>query len=85
MSLPNLSNTMYLRTLTINMNTSYFLKRLLSRIPFIENLSLGVNGEEWLPSDTPCFPRLIRRQLHQRPLNRPYRLRCSSYSVQIWL
>ncbi|CAF3059767.1 unnamed protein product, partial [Rotaria sp. Silwood2] len=46
MSLPNLSNTMYLRTLTINMNTSYFLKRLLSRIPFIENLSLGVNGEE---------------------------------------
>ncbi|CAF4540043.1 unnamed protein product [Rotaria sp. Silwood2] len=48
-------------------------------------VSLQINFVQWLPSDTPCFPRLIRRQLHQRPLNRPYRLRCSSYSVQIWL
>jgi hypothetical protein len=46
MSLPNLSDTTHLRTLTIGMNTSYFLKHLLSRIPFIENLSLGVNDEE---------------------------------------
>jgi len=42
MSLPNVLNTNHLRTLTIGMNTSYFVERLLSRIPFIENLSIGV-------------------------------------------
>ena len=46
MNIPNLSDTTHLRTLTIGMSTSYFLKHLLSRIPFIENLSLGVNDEE---------------------------------------
>ncbi|CAF4965341.1 unnamed protein product [Rotaria sp. Silwood1] len=43
MSLPNLLNTTHLRTLTIGMNTSYFLERLLRCIPFIEYLSVGVN------------------------------------------
>ncbi|CAF4871848.1 unnamed protein product [Rotaria sp. Silwood1] len=36
-------------------------------------------------SDTPCFPYLIRRQLYQYPLSRPYRLRCSSNIIQVWL
>ncbi|CAF1380587.1 unnamed protein product [Rotaria sordida] len=36
-------------------------------------------------SDTPCFPHLIRQQLHQYPLSRPFRLRVSSNAVEIWL
>ncbi|CAF2993278.1 unnamed protein product [Rotaria sp. Silwood2] len=42
MNLPSLLNTIHLRSLTIGMNTSRFLKRLISCIPFIENLSVGV-------------------------------------------
>ncbi|CAF1234545.1 unnamed protein product [Rotaria sordida] len=34
-------------------------------------------------SNTPCFPNLIRRQLHQYPLSRPCRLRCSNNMTQI--
>ncbi|CAF5133467.1 unnamed protein product, partial [Rotaria sp. Silwood1] len=36
-------------------------------------------------SDTPCFPHLIRRQLHQYPLSRPFRLRVSAKTIEIWL
>ncbi|CAF1373545.1 unnamed protein product [Rotaria sordida] len=36
-------------------------------------------------SNTPCFPNLIRRQLHQYPLSRPCRLRCSNNMIQIWM
>ncbi|CAF1063135.1 unnamed protein product [Adineta steineri] len=36
-------------------------------------------------NDTPCFPHLIRRQLHQYPLNRPFRLRFSSNAIALWL
>ena len=43
MILPNLSNTTHLRTLTIGMHTSCFIERLIKYIPFIENLSIGVN------------------------------------------
>ncbi|CAF0933030.1 unnamed protein product [Adineta steineri] len=35
--------------------------------------------------DTPCFPHLIRRQLHQYPLNRPFRLQFSSDVIALWL
>jgi len=42
MTLPNLSNTTHLRSLSIGMNTSRFLERLLVCVPFIENLSVGV-------------------------------------------
>lgn len=45
MTLPNLSDTNHLRTLTIGKNSSLFLKHLLSRIPFIENLSVGIHDE----------------------------------------
>ncbi|CAF3545568.1 unnamed protein product [Adineta steineri] len=34
---------------------------------------------------TPCFPCLIRRQLHQYPLNRPFRLRFSPNAIALWL
>jgi len=47
MSLPNLSNTNHLRLLTIGMHTSRFLQRLLSCIPFIETLSIGVE-DPWI-------------------------------------
>jgi hypothetical protein len=43
MILPNLSNTNHLRTLTIGVHTLRFLERLLSRVPFIENLSVGIS------------------------------------------
>ncbi|CAF3656720.1 unnamed protein product [Rotaria sordida] len=46
---------------------------------------LRINFSTLTYSDTPCFPHLIRRQLHQYPLSRPCRLRCSNDSVQIWL
>ena len=46
MTLPNLSNTNHLRTLTIGMNTSRFLERLLMCVPFIENLSVGVKDPQ---------------------------------------
>jgi hypothetical protein len=36
-------------------------------------------------SDTPYFPDLVRRELHQYPLSRPCRSRCSTEGVQIWL
>lgn len=36
-------------------------------------------------SNTPCFPHLSRRQLHQYPLSRPCRLQCSTNNIQIWL
>lgn len=43
MILPNLSNTTHLRTLTVGIHTICFLERLLSCIPFIENLSVGID------------------------------------------
>ncbi|CAF2571445.1 unnamed protein product [Rotaria sp. Silwood2] len=46
MTLPNLSNTNNLRILTIGMNSSRFLQRLLFCIPFIENLSIGIHDQE---------------------------------------
>ncbi|CAF4189589.1 unnamed protein product [Rotaria sp. Silwood2] len=39
---PNLLNANHLRTLTIGIHTSHFLERLLLCIPFIENLSVGI-------------------------------------------
>ena len=42
MTLPNLSNTVYLRTLTTGVNTIRFLERLVMCIPSIQNLSVGV-------------------------------------------
>ena len=41
-SLPNVLNRNHLRTLTIGMNTSYFLECILVSISFIENLSIGI-------------------------------------------
>ncbi|CAF3430769.1 unnamed protein product [Rotaria sp. Silwood2] len=35
--------------------------------------------------ETPCIPDIIQQQLHQYLLNRPYRLRCSTKSIEIWL
>jgi len=46
MTLPKLSNTIHLRTLTIGVNTSKFLIGLLECIPSIENLSVGIQDEE---------------------------------------
>ncbi|CAF3505339.1 unnamed protein product [Adineta steineri] len=34
---------------------------------------------------SPCFPHLIRKQLHEQPLSRPYRLRCTDEAIQIWI
>ncbi|CAF0789852.1 unnamed protein product [Adineta steineri] len=38
---------------------------------------------------SPCFPHLIRKQLHEQPLSRPYRLRCTdeenTLQEQKWL
>ncbi|CAF4486922.1 unnamed protein product, partial [Rotaria sp. Silwood2] len=42
MTLPNLSSTVYLHTLTTGVNTIRFLERLVTCIPSIQNLSVGV-------------------------------------------
>ncbi|CAF1128943.1 unnamed protein product [Adineta steineri] len=36
-------------------------------------------------SQTHCFSHLIRRQIHQYPLSRPYRFQYSAPMIQIWL
>ncbi|CAF3996545.1 unnamed protein product [Rotaria sordida] len=46
MTLTCLSNTTYLRTLSIGIKTSHILERLLVCIPLIENLSVGVHDSE---------------------------------------
>ncbi|CAF1019677.1 unnamed protein product [Rotaria sordida] len=51
MTLPCLSNTTYLRTLSIGIKTSHFLERLLVCIPLIENLSVGVHDSEKYEND----------------------------------
>ncbi len=48
-------------------------------------ISLYITFHDWTISETPCFPHLIRQQLHRYPPSRSYRLRCSSYMIQIWL
>ncbi|CAM4814850.1 unnamed protein product [Rotaria magnacalcarata] len=50
--LPNLLNTTHLRTLSLGINTTRFLKRLISCIPFIENLSIGVEDVKMTENDT---------------------------------
>ncbi|CAF4144115.1 unnamed protein product [Rotaria sp. Silwood2] len=52
MSLPNILNTTHLRTLSLGINTSHFLERLISCIPFIENLSVGVEDVEINENDS---------------------------------
>ncbi|CAF0994060.1 unnamed protein product [Rotaria sordida] len=51
MTLPYLSNTTHLRTLSIGINTSRFLERLLVCVPFIENLSVGVYDSKKYEND----------------------------------
>ncbi|CAF3979557.1 unnamed protein product, partial [Rotaria sp. Silwood2] len=43
MTLPNLSSTIHICKLTIGMRTSWFIKRLLTCMLFIENFSFGVD------------------------------------------
>ena len=50
-----------------------------------ELVSLHISFSNSRHSDTPCFPHLIRRQLHHYPLSRPFRLRVSSNEIHIWL
>ena len=51
-----------------------------------ELISLRINFyEHRLEAEKPCFPHLIRRELYEYPLSRPYRLRCDSCNLQIWL
>lgn len=45
-TLQNLLNSNHLRTLTIGIHTSHFLKCLLLCIPFIENLSFGIKDRD---------------------------------------
>ncbi|CAF4319596.1 unnamed protein product [Rotaria sp. Silwood2] len=65
-------------------------KRIIKLIHFLVHhlpqlVSLYMNFHYWNSSETPCFPHLIRRQIQEWSLNRPYRLQCSSKRIQIWL
>ncbi|CAF3359636.1 unnamed protein product, partial [Rotaria sp. Silwood2] len=48
-------------------------------------VSLCMKFNDFDRFEKPCIPDLIQQQLHQDPLNRPYRLRCSTKSINIWL
>jgi hypothetical protein len=50
-----------------------------------EFVSLHITFSNSIYSDTPCFPHLIRRQLHHYPLSRSFRLRVSFNAIYIWL
>ncbi|CAF2057908.1 unnamed protein product [Rotaria magnacalcarata] len=67
-----------------------FTKRIVNMIYFLVDhlqqlVSLHIKFISRTSYETPCFPNLIRQQLHQYPLSRPCRLRCSSEMIQIWL
>ncbi|CAF4018988.1 unnamed protein product [Rotaria sp. Silwood1] len=51
---------------------------------FQQLVSLDMSFVGWTFTATPCFSYLIRRQLHELLLNRPYRVRCSE-KISIWL
>jgi hypothetical protein len=46
---------------------------------------LRIYFSDMLQHDTPYFPHLVRRQLHQYPPSRRCRLRCFTKNIQIWL
>ncbi|CAF3406085.1 unnamed protein product [Rotaria socialis] len=48
-------------------------------------VSLRIFFFDWTFTKTPCFSYLIRRQLHESTIKRPYRLRCASGEIQLWL
>ncbi|CAF1029373.1 unnamed protein product [Adineta steineri] len=56
---------------------------LVDKLQKLVSLRIVISNSKF--NDTPCFPRLIRRQLHQYPLNRPFRLRFSSNAIALWL
>ncbi|CAF2443312.1 unnamed protein product [Rotaria sp. Silwood2] len=56
---------------------------LVNKLQKLVSLHIGFCNSEF--HDTPCFPHLIRRQLHEYPLNRPFRLRFSSNAIELWL
>ncbi|CAF3852483.1 unnamed protein product [Rotaria sp. Silwood1] len=65
-------------------------KRIVNLIHFLVDhlqqlVSFHMNFIRSRSCETPCFPHLIRRQLHEWLLNRPYRLRCSTEEIQLWL
>jgi hypothetical protein len=52
---------------------------------FEELISLYIHFIRQAQYHSPCFPHLIRKQLHEQPLSRSYRLQCSDDLIQIWL
>ncbi len=66
-------------------------KRIVNLIHFLVDhlqqlVSLYMSFDCWQSSETTsCFPHRVRRQLHEWPLNRTYRLRCSTEEIQLWL
>ncbi|CAF3183626.1 unnamed protein product, partial [Rotaria sp. Silwood2] len=48
-------------------------------------VSLCMKFNDFDRFEKPCIPDLIQQQLHQDPINRPYRLRCSTKPINIWL
>ncbi|CAF4039358.1 unnamed protein product [Adineta steineri] len=58
----------------------HFLVDYFKQLVFIE-----INLYNLTFSHTHCFPHLIRRQIHQYPLSRPYRFQYSAPMIQIWL
>ncbi|CAF4528755.1 unnamed protein product [Rotaria sp. Silwood2] len=57
------------------------IKRFVNAIHFLVNhlqqlISLHISFHYRVSSETPCFSHLLRRQLHEWSLSRPYRLQC---------
>ena len=56
---------------------------LVDQLQKLVSLRINFSGERF--SGTRFSPDLIRRQLHQYPLSRPFRLRFSLNALEIWL
>jgi hypothetical protein len=66
--------------------TKYILNIIHFLVDHLQHLvSLQISFSCWIDMETACFPYLIRRRLHEWPLSRSYRLRCSTEEIQIWL
>ncbi|CAF2063646.1 unnamed protein product, partial [Rotaria magnacalcarata] len=64
--------------------TQFIVELIYSLVDHLQQLvSLHIHFIQPILSNPPCFPHLIRRQLHQQSLSRPYRLRCSEENIQI--
>ncbi|CAM4954257.1 unnamed protein product [Rotaria socialis] len=67
-----------------NKSIKYILNLIISLVDRLKQLvTLDISFVSDEHCNVRCFPRLIRHQLYQHPLSRPYRLRCTFNNITI--